>query len=350
LIWSDLFTFLLDPSGVFSAKPARGGQRRTSLPAILDPSSTHSRLKARQLGLDPETVDLALGTWSSVISPPVPRLIAEGMLLQPLVSITLQRDAVDIDSGNPGMLSIGELPSGVEFSDLTWVPLRSYTIDEGGIPGPPDSPFETYPFTWEIQIDNVFLDGMKLPQSTLTPSFIGTTALLDTGDPLIRGPADVITFINEQFGTDGIFDCAKPHVLSFEIGGTLFPVDPRDLIWQQVRDTVGFCRAKLATTVTPEVGNFLFSWSLGVPFLKSVLSSYYFGNITHPSQDPPKLGLLSTVPFDAGDLLKSAVASASSSGNLPFSTQSPPDYSATSMAPEPTPLVESKMVPSRDCC
>jgi hypothetical protein len=142
VIWSDLFTFLLDPSGVFSAKPARGGQRRTSLPAILDPSSTHSRLKARQLGLDPETVDLALGTWSSVISPPVPRLIAEGMLLQPLVSITLQRDAVDIDSGNPGMLSIGELPSGVEFSDLTWVPLRSYTIDEGGIPGPPDSPFE----------------------------------------------------------------------------------------------------------------------------------------------------------------------------------------------------------------
>jgi hypothetical protein len=37
-----------------------------------------------------------------------------------------------------------------------------------------------YPLTWEIMIDNVFLDDEKLPLSTLTPSSIGLSALIDT--------------------------------------------------------------------------------------------------------------------------------------------------------------------------
>ena len=34
------------------------------------------------------------------------------------------------------------MPSGVSEDKLTWVPLRNYTADEGGMPGPPDSPNE----------------------------------------------------------------------------------------------------------------------------------------------------------------------------------------------------------------
>jgi hypothetical protein len=51
---------------------------------------------------------------------------------------------------------------------------------------------------------------------------------------------------------------------------------------------------------------------------RSVLASFYFGNISYPSKDPPRVGFLSTVPSDAGDQLKAAVAEASSaSANFP---------------------------------
>ena len=62
-------------------------------------------------------------------------------LTSPMFTITLQRNTIDV-GGNAGMLSIGEMPSGVTEDKLTWVPLRNYTADEGGMPGPPDSPNE----------------------------------------------------------------------------------------------------------------------------------------------------------------------------------------------------------------
>lgn len=40
--------------------------------------------------------------------------------------------------------------------------------------------FQVYPFTWEIMIDNVFLDGVPLPMSNLTPPGINVSALIDT--------------------------------------------------------------------------------------------------------------------------------------------------------------------------
>lgn len=40
----------------------------------------------------------------------------------------------------------------------------------------------------------------------------------------------------------------------------------------------------------------------------SVLASFYYGNITHPSADPPRIGFLSTVPGDAAARLRAAVS------------------------------------------
>lgn len=78
-------------------------------------------------------------------APFLPRLIAQGVIPDPLIAITLQRDTNDI-GGNFGMLSIGELPPGVNSSHLTWSYLRNYTTDLGGIPGPTSSPSEVgYP-------------------------------------------------------------------------------------------------------------------------------------------------------------------------------------------------------------
>jgi hypothetical protein len=73
--------------------------------------------------------------------PLIPRLILAGELASPIVAISLQRDAVDI-GGNQGMLSIGELPAGIAAEDLAWVSLRGYTVAEGGLPPPEDSPNE----------------------------------------------------------------------------------------------------------------------------------------------------------------------------------------------------------------
>ena len=72
-------------------------------------------------------------------------------------------------------------------------------------------------------------------------------------------------------------------------------------------------------------------------WLDSVLAAFYFGNITYPSHDPPKMGFLSTVPQDAASQLVSAVAAVKTGDNFPgrfslllFFTPSfthPPPYS-----------------------
>ena len=41
-----------------------------------------------------------------------------------------------------------------------------------------------------------------------------------------------------------------------------------------------------------------------------MLAAFHYGNLTHPSQDPPRIGLLSTVPGDGGTRLKEAVNAA----------------------------------------
>jgi len=140
-----------------------------------------------------------------------------------------------------------------------------------------------YPITWEVMIDNVYLDGKSLPMSTSTPSSIGLSALFDTvsalvvpslvsfiaqGNSLLLGPEDIVSLIQQRLGPGGRFRCAEPHNLSFEIGGKMFPVDPRDFARQALRGTTEFCVPALDSTDAPKVGGYLFSWSLGVPFLK----------------------------------------------------------------------------------
>lgn len=44
----------------------------------------------------------------------------------------------------------------------------------------------------------------------------------------------------------------------------------------------------------------------------SVLTSFYYGNLTNPSVDPPRIGLVSTMPSNAKDLLASAIKAAGS--------------------------------------
>ena len=87
------------------------------------------------------------------------------------------------------------------------------------------------------------------------------------GNSLIRGPRDVLDAILVQLGGNS-YDCAEAHTLAFLIGGSLYPVDPRDFGSQTFEDTTSQCTPNLAPTDPPGSG-FLYSWSMGNPFFKS---------------------------------------------------------------------------------
>ncbi|KAF8574345.1 acid protease [Ramaria rubella] len=292
--------------------------RRTRFPDLASLLPSGSKSKRSPSSSSPSLSDLldSFGTNGPIVS-----RLAQSGLASPQFTVTLQRDSVQL-GGNIGMLSLGELPPGVTNDSLTWVPIRGYTPQQGGI----DSPTDTYPIAWEVPIDNVFIDGKQLPQSTLSPG-VTVTALIDTGNSLIRGPKDVFQSLMTAVtgsNTASSYPCSVPHTMSFQIGGKIFPVDPRDFLSQVRPGNLDKCIPNVASTDPPHSG-FLYSWSLGDPFLKSNLVSFYFGNLTHPSQDPPRVGFMSTVQSDAATQLSSAVAAASANGGvLPTTTEAAP--------------------------
>ncbi|EDR09872.1 uncharacterized protein LACBIDRAFT_318140 [Laccaria bicolor S238N-H82] len=257
-------------------------------------------------------------TWS-VFGPLPTRFVTAAQLTLPMYTVTLQRDTKQV-GGNVGMLSIGEMPSGVSEDSLTWVPIRAYPW----LPPPPDSPDEVYPYNWEVLLDDVYLDGVKLPRSTLSSPFITLSALINSGNSILHGPPDVVRNIQSKLGINGRFPCSEPHTIAFSIGGKLFPVDPRDFIQQVIGNDVTTCTSVLGSNNPPSLTGPQYSWSLGIPFLKSVLAAFYYGNITHPSHDPPKMGFLSTVPQDAAAQLVSAVAAVKAGDNFPYISEVAP--------------------------
>lgn len=112
-----------------------------------------------------------------------------------MIAIALQRDSVDV-GGNMGVLSIGELPEGVKNESMTWVRVPTYTTEQGGLAPPSDSlnevcgilqpllgslkSLQTYPLAWEVPIDGIYIDGIRLPTSALLPNGTGLYAVVDT--------------------------------------------------------------------------------------------------------------------------------------------------------------------------
>ena len=109
--------------------------------------------------------------------------------------------------------------------------------------------------------------------------------------------------------------CASAHQLAFKIGGQLFPIDPRDFI-SSFDGNATTCVANNVFQTDPPSRGALFSWSLGDPFFKSNLVAFYYGNLTHPSVDPPRIGFMSTVPQNATALLQEVVQQAQGDGGI----------------------------------
>ncbi|KAF5360191.1 hypothetical protein D9758_011356 [Tetrapyrgos nigripes] len=269
-----------------------------------------------------ESDDSILGT--DQYGPVLARIAMTGALDTPMFAIQLQRTQIDI--GGQGVLTVGTLPEGIDNSSLTWVPVKFYTDSEIGT-------------QWEIDIDGVFLDGQRLADSAIPADGVSVTttrALIDSGNSILLGPADVVdnilstvsTTYNPSIGPDAAFPCDVPHTLTFQIGGKMFPVDPRDFISEKSTD-LSTCLASTMFKASdpPSLGD-LTSWSLGDPFFKSNLVAFYYGNLTHPSVDPPRIGFLSTVPQNANELLTSAIHDAESAGEVASTDDVAPTASA----------------------
>lgn len=133
-IWNALFNHEYPSSSTSTS--ITSSSSRTSTSSSHSPSTTsHTKRHTRSiigrsvsritelfngtLGLQAlATVDQLLKTFVTN-GPVVARMSFSGLLKQPLFTITLQRDTVDI-GGNAGLLSLGELPPGVSNSSLTW--------------------------------------------------------------------------------------------------------------------------------------------------------------------------------------------------------------------------------------
>ncbi|KAJ3864052.1 aspartic peptidase domain-containing protein [Lentinula novae-zelandiae] len=248
----------------------------------------------------------------NVSGPPIWRIVTAAALREhPRDSITSP------DRITPGLLTIGGLPPNLTDADLTWNLVRRYTVPQGGLKGGVGAEDEVYPITWEIPIDGVYLDGIRIPDpAEIESGDIGVTALIDTGNSLIRGPPDVVEYIvdvirrkdtssSSHQSTDTSTSCTTPHTLAFQIGGRMFPVEWRDLEEKGNGGKKRQCYLNLAPTDVPttttttggEGGGYLYSWSLGDPFLKNVIAAFYYGDTVHPSWDPPRIGFVSTVPI-----------------------------------------------------
>ncbi|KAF9013601.1 hypothetical protein BDZ89DRAFT_1046771 [Hymenopellis radicata] len=162
--------------------------------------------------------------------------------------------------GNLGLLSIGP----VESDSLSWIP--------------------TYASAWEVFLDAVYF-GRRLPDSQLADSTTQNSARIDTGDSLIRRLVDIIHTIYTQIG--------GTEFLTFEIGGKMFPVDPRDFISQADADSTDARIATIAVTDTPQCGQAICIHVVWTPLCVSFPKSHI------SFQDPPSIGFLSTMPEDA---------------------------------------------------
>ena len=142
----------------------------------------------------------------ATLGPFLPRLISNDALNQPMFTVRLQRDA---DShGTSGQMTIGGFPQELETERIVWTYVRGYPPSQGGLQAPSNAPEEVclmlvhhnmnltipevYPIAWEIPIDDVFLDGCKIPRSSLSSPNISLSALLDTVRLLFFHASDVI--------------------------------------------------------------------------------------------------------------------------------------------------------------
>ncbi|PIL23219.1 hypothetical protein GSI_14528 [Ganoderma sinense ZZ0214-1] len=206
--------------------------------------------------------------------PIITTLSSYGHISEPIFSLTFNPNVSHAGTNESGQLTIGTFPTGVDNSSLTWAPVRLYDIGLNG----------SVPLHWEVEIDAVFLDGNLLPGSSLVPK---VTATVDTTATATGGPKDAVDTILAAISSTPPA-CNGSHTLSFQIGGKLFSIAPQDLVTPTRRG----CAVNVETIDSLSSNSTLYSWRLGAPFLRSNLVAFHYGNLTHPSIEPPRMGFM----------------------------------------------------------
>ena len=125
-----------------SSDPPKHDASASNLDTPIFPALSHRSNQAAQQDVNPsQSATSAVLASFSTIGPLIARLVATGSFPEPLFAVTLQRDTIGI-GGNVGSLNIGQLPANVQNGSLTWVPIRGYTVDQGGLRAPSNSPHE----------------------------------------------------------------------------------------------------------------------------------------------------------------------------------------------------------------
>ncbi len=113
---------------------------------------------------------------------------------------------------------------------------------------------------------------------------------------------DILSNVSPAFASNSkaapTLPCGAPHNLTFQIAGKAFAIDANDFVAQSDAST---CVANVIG-IAPPGNQSLFSWNLGQPFLRSNLVVFYYGNFSHPSFDPPRMGFVSLVGTGAAKL------------------------------------------------
>lgn len=105
-------------------------------------SKVQAAIVKDKFGTIDDTDEFVSATYT--YGPTLARIAMTGALQEPMFAIELQRNTIDIGGGE-GMLTIGKLPDDIDESALTWVPVRLYAPDDGGLRPPTFAPDEVYP-------------------------------------------------------------------------------------------------------------------------------------------------------------------------------------------------------------
>ncbi|KAL2788134.1 aspartic peptidase domain-containing protein [Aspergillus keveii] len=178
----------------------------------------------------------------------------EQHLVEPYISLAMNRLPRNQSEGDGGYLTLGGLPLVDVTSNFTTVPLEYL---DGAL-------------VVSQRIDYVDHGHMQMPYQTI----------VDSGGPYLRLPKDTAEEYNQGFEPAGKWDAdtgfyevqcdAVPPRLSLTIGNHSFTHNPADLI---SRDDEGRC----FSVVVPASTTGILSRSIGVPFLKNVVAVFDYG-------------------------------------------------------------------------
>nr|XP_012316688.1 LOW QUALITY PROTEIN: napsin-A-like [Aotus nancymaae] len=192
------------------------------------------------------------------VRPPLDVLVEQGLLDKPVFSFYLNRDPEVADGGE---LVLGGSDPAHYIPPLTFVPV-------------------TVPAYWQIHMERVKVG------SGLTLCARGCAAILDTGTPVIIGPAEEIHALHKAIGGipllagEYIIRCSeipKLPAVSLFLGGVWFNLTAQDYVIQFVQGDFRFCFSGFRGLDIPSAPGPM--WILGDVFLGAYVAVFDRGDM-----------------------------------------------------------------------